>query len=270
MKRRRRRKRSKGGESVGVGMKKRKQLSEEQAKLLEQHFGKEHKLESERKDRLACELGLNPRQVAVWFQNRRARWKNQKLEQAYTDLKNLHETTLLEKCRLQTEVSKLKEELWEAEKEIQRLIESGKRVVSNEPKSPSCSWESMVSVEPPFLGEFGYDDDIDDVFVYTTDHYISQRHKLDLDSDSEIKSKLIQILSYQLTFHGVFLRHKRGDSKERRVELTRLRLLGDLLHQRGVLNSQTDLEIDDVHEGRSMEGLEECLVGGEDGEHRDG
>lgn len=72
--------------------------------LLEQNFGHEHKLESERKDKLAAELCLDPRQVAVWFQNRRARWKNKKLEEEYSNLKKSHDATTLEKCHLESEV----------------------------------------------------------------------------------------------------------------------------------------------------------------------
>ncbi|CAN1814235.1 Homeobox-leucine zipper protein ATHB-40 [Linum perenne] len=84
--------------------KKKRKLSDEQARLLELNFENEHKLESERKDRLAAELDLDPRQVAVWFQNRRASWKNKKLQHDYSILKSSHDHVLLEKCRLQAEV----------------------------------------------------------------------------------------------------------------------------------------------------------------------
>ncbi|KAA8540082.1 hypothetical protein F0562_026774 [Nyssa sinensis] len=33
------------------------------------------------------ELGLQPRQVAIWFQNKRARWKSKQIEQDYSVLK---------------------------------------------------------------------------------------------------------------------------------------------------------------------------------------
>ncbi|XWS29320.1 hypothetical protein CRYUN_Cryun24cG0019000 [Craigia yunnanensis] len=148
---RRRRKKNKGGENSLSGAKKRK-LSEEQVNLLELNFGNEHKLESEKKDRLASELGLDPRQVAVWFQNRRARWKNKKLEEEYSKLKSVHEGVVLEKCRLESEVLKLKEQLCEAEKDIQRVTERVDGVSSNSPSS-SLSMEAMDP--PPLLGEFG-------------------------------------------------------------------------------------------------------------------
>ncbi|KAJ8437957.1 hypothetical protein Cgig2_033690 [Carnegiea gigantea] len=118
---RRRRRRSKG-ERSSSGATKRK-LSEQQVNKLELSFRCEHKLESERKDKLASELGLDPRQVAVWFQNRRARWKNKKLEEEYSKLRNENDTLVLEKCRLETEVLSLKDQLDEAKKEIQRLAE---------------------------------------------------------------------------------------------------------------------------------------------------
>ena len=71
------------------------------------NFGDEHKLESERKDRLASELGLDPRQVAVWFQNRRARWKNKKLEEEYSTLKKAHDSIILQNSHLEYEVNNI-------------------------------------------------------------------------------------------------------------------------------------------------------------------
>ncbi|CAI9753007.1 unnamed protein product [Fraxinus pennsylvanica] len=157
---RRRRKKNKGEAGSSGAMRKRK-LSEQQMNLLEQSFEDEHKLESERKDRLASDLGLDPRQVAVWFQNRRARWKSKKMEEEYSKLKTQHETTVVEKCRLENEVLKLKEQLCEAEKEIQSLTE---RFSS---KSPSSSF----SMEAPFLGEFGMEG-LENVFYVPENNYI--------------------------------------------------------------------------------------------------
>ncbi|EPS61383.1 hypothetical protein M569_13416, partial [Genlisea aurea] len=142
---RRRRRKSKGCDDGG--MRKRK-LSEEQVSMLERSFGDEHKLESERKDRLAAELGLDPRQVAVWFQNRRARWKSKKIEEEYSRLKAELENSVVEKCRLETQLLKLKEQLDEAEKEIQRLSENG--FSSNSP----CSSFSMDAPPRRFVGDF--------------------------------------------------------------------------------------------------------------------
>ncbi|KAG2284574.1 hypothetical protein Bca52824_055794 [Brassica carinata] len=59
-----------------------------QVKALEKNFEIDNKLEPERKVKLAQELGLQPRQVAIWFQNRRARWKTKQLERDYGVLKS--------------------------------------------------------------------------------------------------------------------------------------------------------------------------------------
>ncbi|XP_073151217.1 homeobox-leucine zipper protein ATHB-16-like isoform X3 [Henckelia pumila] len=68
-------------------MEKKRRLGVEQVKALEKNFEVENKLEPDRKVKLAQELGLQPRQVAIWFQNRRARWKTKQLERDYGILK---------------------------------------------------------------------------------------------------------------------------------------------------------------------------------------
>ncbi|KAI3720556.1 hypothetical protein L2E82_31545 [Cichorium intybus] len=64
-----------------------RRFSDEQIKSLESLFKMENKLEPRKKLEMARELGLHPRQVAIWFQNRRARWKSKQVEQDYTSLK---------------------------------------------------------------------------------------------------------------------------------------------------------------------------------------
>ncbi|WCJ27608.1 Homeobox-leucine zipper protein family [Euphorbia peplus] len=66
---------------------KKRRLNMEQVKTLEKNFELGNKLEPERKMQLARALGLQPRQVAIWFQNRRARWKTKQLEKDYDLLK---------------------------------------------------------------------------------------------------------------------------------------------------------------------------------------
>lgn len=90
---------------------KKRRLSVEQVRFLEKSFDEENKLEPERKIRLAKELGLQPRQVAIWFQNRRARWKTKQMEKdydslqtSYNDLKANYDNLLREKDKLKAEV----------------------------------------------------------------------------------------------------------------------------------------------------------------------
>ena len=78
-------------EESGRISEKKRRLSVDQVKALEKNFEVDNKLEPERKVKLAQELCLQPRQVAVWFQNRRARWKTKQLERDYGLLKASHD-----------------------------------------------------------------------------------------------------------------------------------------------------------------------------------
>lgn len=71
------------------GKKNRKKgFTDEQIRLLETIFESETKPEPKQKVELAAELGLQPRQVAIWFQNRRARWKSKRIEKDYNVLRD--------------------------------------------------------------------------------------------------------------------------------------------------------------------------------------
>ncbi|XP_012492121.1 homeobox-leucine zipper protein ATHB-6 [Gossypium raimondii] len=90
-----------GVEESGYVAEKKRRLNVDQVKALEKDFEVENKLDPGRKLKLAQQLGLRPRQVAVWFQNRRARWKTKQLEKDYGLLKNRYETLKLNYDSLQ-------------------------------------------------------------------------------------------------------------------------------------------------------------------------
>lgn len=93
-----------------LGEKKRR-LSLEQVKALEKSFEVGNKLEPERKMQLARALGLQPRQIAIWFQNRRARSKTKQLEKDYELLKRQFEALSADNDALKSQNKKLHSEV---------------------------------------------------------------------------------------------------------------------------------------------------------------
>lgn len=83
-------------------------LSKEQSAFLEESFKEHTTLNPKQKLALAKQLNLRPRQVEVWFQNRRARTKLKQTEVDCEYLKRCCETLTEENRRLQKELQELR------------------------------------------------------------------------------------------------------------------------------------------------------------------
>ncbi|XP_027352229.1 homeobox-leucine zipper protein HAT3-like [Abrus precatorius] len=94
-----------GGGDAG---RKKLRLTKEQSMVLEETFKEHNTLNPKRKQALAEELNLKPRQVEVWFQNRRARTKLKQTEVDCEYLKRCCENLTEENRRLQKEVQELR------------------------------------------------------------------------------------------------------------------------------------------------------------------
>ncbi|KGN48647.1 homeobox-leucine zipper protein HAT22 [Cucumis sativus] len=92
----------------GSNARKKLRLTKEQSALLEESFKLHSTLNPKQKQALASELNLRPRQVEVWFQNRRARTKLKQTEVDCEFLKRCCETLTDENRRLQKELQELK------------------------------------------------------------------------------------------------------------------------------------------------------------------
>ncbi|KAF7804356.1 putative homeobox-leucine zipper protein ATHB-51 [Senna tora] len=158
----------------GREMEKKKRLTSEQIESLERSFQEEIKLDPDRKMKLSRELGLQPRQIAVWFQNRRARWKAKQLEHLYDALKQDFDAISQEKQKLQEEVVKLKAILKEqgsrtqvsntevsGEETVESRSEAGVRSSNKDPRGlhqhnniadPNCSFtvDDYATVSLPY------------------------------------------------------------------------------------------------------------------------
>ncbi|GJN34109.1 hypothetical protein PR202_gb22750 [Eleusine coracana subsp. coracana] len=89
-----------------------RRLTAEQVRALEVSFEEEkRKLEPERKTELARRLGIAPRQVAVWFQNRRARWRAKQLVQDFDRLRAAHDELLAGRDKLLADNDRLRSQV---------------------------------------------------------------------------------------------------------------------------------------------------------------
>ncbi|KAK4769490.1 hypothetical protein SAY86_027640 [Trapa natans] len=100
---------SRGSDDDENGMARKKlRLSKEQSTFLEESFKEHSTLNPKQKLALAKQLNLRPRQVEVWFQNRRARTKLKQTEMDCENLKRCCETLTEENRRLQKELQELR------------------------------------------------------------------------------------------------------------------------------------------------------------------
>ncbi|MED6181607.1 hypothetical protein PIB30_118766 [Stylosanthes scabra] len=183
---------------------KKRRLSTEQVEFLEKSFEEENKLEPERKTKLAKELGLQARQVAIWFQNRRARWKTKQLEKDYDSLqatfeslKANHDNLLKEKDRLKAEVASLTEKVLAREKQgVNPNQSEGKSSDETNGMQEPAAWEkpiatvdsvssegegSKVSVKSDMLDS----DDNSLYYHHSSASYVFEPDQSDLSQDEE-------------------------------------------------------------------------------------
>ncbi|KAL5723954.1 Homeobox-leucine zipper protein hat4 [Ranunculus cassubicifolius] len=95
-------------EEDGENCRKKLRLSKDQSAILEESFKEHNTLNPKQKLALAKQLNLRPRQVEVWFQNRRARTKLKQTEVDCEYLKRCCENLTDENRRLQKEVQELR------------------------------------------------------------------------------------------------------------------------------------------------------------------
>ncbi|GFP91655.1 homeobox-leucine zipper protein hat14 [Phtheirospermum japonicum] len=95
-------------EENGLMARKKLRLSKQQSAFLEDSFKEHNTLNPKQKLALAKQLNLRPRQVEVWFQNRRARTKLKQTEVDCEYLKKCCETLTEENRRLQKELQELR------------------------------------------------------------------------------------------------------------------------------------------------------------------
>lgn len=135
---------------------KKRRLAVDQVKFLERIFELDNKLDPERKIQLAKELGLQPRQVAIWFQNRRARWKTKQLEKDYESLKANYnslkadyDNLLKEREKLQSEANHLTNKLLLKENTIDSIkLEESAPPLPKKPELDSSFKATNSNISP--------------------------------------------------------------------------------------------------------------------------
>ncbi|XP_074590660.1 homeobox-leucine zipper protein ATHB-21-like [Curcuma longa] len=163
-----------------------RRLSEAQVRLLETSFQNERKLESSGKAFLASKLGMEAKQVTVWFQNRRARHKTKQVEATYKELKTAHRALIVENCQLEAQVLELRERLYRVKEEIRKLllgVVGGASGRNNVEKSYGSTSSSFLDV-----GDLGVEVETNMIYMHNNPKSI----------DSNISARTICACSWEL------------------------------------------------------------------------
>ncbi|KAG6412091.1 hypothetical protein SASPL_124757 [Salvia splendens] len=203
---------------LGVDPKK-KRLSNEQLELLENSFQDEIKLGPDRKMKLAKELGLQPRQIAVWFQNRRARWKGKQLERLYDALKQEYDAVSMDRQKLQQEVMALRAML--KDHVAKNQVSTGYTDVSGEETVESTSIPSSDKQHPVAEAE-----------VMTA---VTSLHQMNMDdyNNTVDLNVLAQELKQQTMMPMMMMNanNPEVDPKKRRLSNEQLEMLENSFHE---------------------------------------
>uniref|UniRef100_A0A803MBI6 Homeobox-leucine zipper protein n=1 Tax=Chenopodium quinoa TaxID=63459 RepID=A0A803MBI6_CHEQI len=124
---------------------KKRRLTPEQVEFLEKSFNADNRLEPERKAHLAKTIGLQPKQVSVWFQNRRARHKTKLVEKEFGSLKDSYNSLKVYYDSLIKENENLKNEV-EMYKNLLKM--EGRSINSSPISTPPFEDEGTTKIEP--------------------------------------------------------------------------------------------------------------------------
>ncbi|KAJ8451286.1 hypothetical protein Cgig2_014058 [Carnegiea gigantea] len=119
-----------------TGERKKLRLSKEQITVLEQAFREHTTLNTKQKLALATQVNLRPRQVEVWFQNRRARTKLKQTEVDCENLRRFCETLLEDNRKLQKELQDIR--VLKSSPDNQSLMMQANHIPTALAMCPSC------------------------------------------------------------------------------------------------------------------------------------
>ncbi|CAN6847908.1 unnamed protein product [Brassica oleracea] len=178
------------GSHMMLGEKK-KRLNLEQVRALEKSFELGNKLEPERKMQLAKALGLQPRQIAIWFQNRRARWKTKQLERDYDSLKKQFDVLKSDNDSLLAHNKKLHAELVALKKQDRKEPSKIKRELAE------ASWSNNEDTDNNNNSDINHVNMIKDLFPS------SVRSATTTTTSSHIDHQVVQDQGFCNMFNGI-------------------------------------------------------------------